>query len=48
MFNSAGYLAKLKLFSVKKLAAKRREKLGDAQTLHQFLRDIDDEEAWIK
>ena len=35
-------------FRVKDLAARRRGKLGDAQTTHQFLRDIDEEEAWIK
>lgn len=33
---------------VKTLAAHRRAKLNEAQTLHQFFRDIDDEEAWIK
>ena len=26
----------------------RRNKLNEANTLHQFFRDIDDEEAWIK
>lgn len=26
----------------------RRSKLDEANTLHQFFRDIDDEEAWIK
>jgi len=34
--------------SVKTLAAHRRARLNEAQTLHQFFRDIDDEEAWIK
>ena len=33
---------------VKTLAAHRRARLNEAQTLHQFFRDIDDEEAWIK
>ena len=33
---------------VKDLAASRRQKLDEANTLHQFFRDIDDEEAWIK
>ena len=26
----------------------RRVKLGEALALHQFFRDIDDEEAWIR
>ena len=30
------------------LAAHRRARLDEANTLHQFFRDIDDEEAWIK
>ncbi len=29
-------------------AQERRGKLNEANTLHQFFRDIDDEEAWIK
>lgn len=33
---------------VRTLAAHRRARLNEAQTLHQFFRDIDDEEAWIK
>lgn len=33
---------------VKDLAAKRRQKLNEAITVHQFFRDIDDEESWIK
>ncbi|ESO09912.1 hypothetical protein HELRODRAFT_156368 [Helobdella robusta] len=33
---------------VRTLAAHRRTRLNEAQTLHQFFRDIDDEEAWIK
>ena len=35
-------------FRVRTLAAHRRARLNEAQTLHQFFRDIDDEEAWIK
>ena len=30
------------------LAAHRGNRLNEANTLHQFFRDIDDEEAWIK
>ena len=30
------------------LAEHRRARLDEANTLHQFFRDIDDEEAWIK
>jgi spectrin alpha len=33
---------------VRTLAAHRRTRLDEANTLHQFFRDIDDEEAWIK
>ena len=33
---------------VKTLTAHRRARLDEANTLHQFFRDIDDEEAWIK
>ena len=33
---------------VRDLATDRRSKLDEANTLHQFFRDIDDEEAWIK
>ncbi|KAK3088368.1 hypothetical protein FSP39_018301 [Pinctada imbricata] len=33
---------------IKELAIKRRSRLNEANTMHQFLRDIDDEEAWIK
>ncbi|UYV70522.1 SPTAN1 [Cordylochernes scorpioides] len=33
---------------VKTLAAYRRARLQDANTLHQFFRDIADEESWIK
>lgn len=32
---------------VKKLAADRRDKLNKALNVHQFLRDIDDEERWL-
>lgn len=34
--------------NVKELCQNRKEKLEEAFTLHQFLRDIDDEESWIK
>ncbi|TKR73840.1 hypothetical protein L596_021099 [Steinernema carpocapsae] len=33
---------------VKDLANVRRDKLNKAITVHQFLRDVDDEESWIK
>ena len=33
---------------VKEMAQQRREKLNKAITVHQFLRDIDEEESWIK
>ena len=33
---------------IKELAIHRRNRLNEANTMHQFLRDIDDEEAWIK
>ncbi|XP_026324055.1 spectrin alpha chain isoform X1 [Hyposmocoma kahamanoa] len=33
---------------VRNLAAHRRAKLAEANTLHQFFRDIADEESWIK
>lgn len=33
---------------IKELAIHRRNRLSEANTMHQFLRDIDDEEAWIK
>ena len=33
---------------VKDLAKQRREKLNKALNVHQFFRDIDDEESWIK
>ena len=34
--------------AVKKLAAQRRQRLAEANTLFQFFRDLDDEEAWIR
>ncbi|CAD5229447.1 unnamed protein product [Bursaphelenchus okinawaensis] len=34
--------------NVKRKAAERREKLNKAINVHQFLRDIDEEESWIK
>ncbi|XP_022101019.1 spectrin alpha chain, non-erythrocytic 1-like isoform X4 [Acanthaster planci] len=33
---------------VKELSILRREKLNESHRVHQFFRDIDDEEAWIK
>lgn len=27
---------------------KKRQKLGDAQRLQQFIRDVEDEEDWIR
>lgn len=33
---------------IKECAIIRRNRLNEANTMHQFLRDIDDEEAWIK
>ncbi|KAH9498945.1 hypothetical protein Btru_003975 [Bulinus truncatus] len=33
---------------IKEFAVHRRNRLSEANTMHQFLRDIDDEEAWIK
>ncbi|BFZ06026.1 hypothetical protein BsWGS_09066 [Bradybaena similaris] len=33
---------------IKEFAVHRRNHLDEANTMHQFLRDIDDEEAWIK
>lgn len=35
-------------FRIKELAIQRRTRLNEANKMHQFLRDIDDEEAWIK
>lgn len=33
---------------IKNLAAHRQARLNEANTLHQFFRDIADEESWIK
>lgn len=33
---------------IRELASQRRLRLNDSNTRHQFMRDIDDEEAWIK
>lgn len=33
---------------VRNLAAHRQQRLNEANTLHQFFRDIADEESWIK
>ena len=33
---------------VTELTLLRREKLNESHRVHQFFRDIDDEEAWIK
>merc|ERR1719336_2850212 len=33
---------------IKELATQRQERLNEANTLHQFFRDIADEESWIK
>jgi len=33
---------------IKEFAVHRRNRLNEANTMHQFMRDIDDEEAWIK
>ncbi|ESO95207.1 hypothetical protein LOTGIDRAFT_202396 [Lottia gigantea] len=33
---------------IREFAVRRRGVLNEANTMHQFLRDIDDEEAWIK
>ena len=33
---------------VRTQAAHRRTRLNEANTLHQFFRDVDDEESWIK
>ena len=30
------------------MSVHRHVRLNEANTMHQFLRDIDDEEAWIK
>lgn len=33
---------------IKSMAAGRRAKLNESHRLHQFFRDLDDEESWIK
>lgn len=33
---------------IKNMAASRRAKLSESHRLHQFFRDMDDEESWIK
>lgn len=33
---------------IKSMAAARRAKLNESHRLHQFFRDLDDEESWIK
>lgn len=33
---------------IRNLAAHRQARLNEANTLHQFFRDIADEESWIK
>lgn len=33
---------------IKTMAAARRAKLNESHRLHQFFRDMDDEESWIK
>jgi hypothetical protein len=33
---------------IKSMAASRRAKLSESHRLHQFFRDMDDEESWIK
>lgn len=37
-----------RLDRVQNLAAGRRAKLNESHRLHQFFRDLDDEESWIK
>ena len=36
------------IFRIRERVEERRVKLGEALALHQFFRDIDDEEAWIR
>lgn len=36
------------LLRVKDMAADRHKKLDESNALHQFYRDVDDEESWIK
>lgn len=33
---------------IKSMASARRAKLNESHRLHQFFRDMDDEESWIK
>lgn len=33
---------------IKSMAAARRARLNESHRLHQFFRDLDDEESWIK
>lgn len=33
---------------IKSMGAGRRAKLDESHRLHQFFRDLDDEESWIK
>jgi hypothetical protein len=33
---------------IKSMATSRRAKLSESHRLHQFFRDMDDEESWIK
>lgn len=33
---------------IKGMASARRSKLNESHRLHQFFRDLDDEESWIK
>ena len=33
---------------IKSMAGGRRAKLNESHRLHQFFRDLDDEESWIK
>lgn len=33
---------------IKSMAASRRARLNESHRLHQFFRDMDDEESWIK
>lgn len=52
-FDSAGIGARREAINsrmerVRSLAAHRRAALHEANTLHQFFRDIADEESWIK
>lgn len=46
--NDRRIVIKSRYDNVKRLAADRRDKLNKAINVHQFLRDIDEEESWIK